>query len=337
MQKIVPQGAADASAGQLDKLFVGSRQRGPGADRIGGDVHVRHVIDDHSDPEAVAVVRESFSRPEEADRTVTGKRGSWTAWARGMSCANRMLYRNIQEMDGASAGKTVLDGGSRQHVSTRQRQRPSVLAEKEHHRMQKKTWSWVGAAIVAVMLQLAQAAAHEPRAESPAGMTHDHSHDHGHSHDHDHGHDHDHASTESSSDGYFQDEQVQPRPLSDWTGEWRSVYPYLLDGTLDPVLAHKAQKGDKTVAEYQAYYEAGYRTETNRIVIDGDRVAFIVGEESVAGEYASDGFEILTYEKGNRGVRYVFKKVGGDKTAPGFIQFSDHLIAPEKSGHYHLY
>ena len=150
-------------------------------------------------------------------------------------------------------------------------------------------------------------------------MTHDHSHDHGHSHDHDHGHDHDHASTESSSDGYFQDEQVQPRPLSDWTGEWQSVYPYLLDGTLDPVLAHKAQKGDKTVAEYQAYYEAGYRTETNRIVIDGDRVAFIVGEESVAGEYASDGFEILTYEKGNRGVRYVFKKVGGDKTAPGFI------------------
>ncbi|MGK5643330.1 ZinT/AdcA family metal-binding protein, partial [Streptomyces sp. URMC 126] len=89
--------------------------------------------------------------------------------------------------------------------------------------------------------------------------THDHSHDHGHSHDHDHGHDHDNASTESSSDGYFQDEQVQPRPLSDWTGEWQSVYPYLLDGTLDPVLAHKAQKGDKTVAEYQAYYEAGYR------------------------------------------------------------------------------
>ena len=47
--------------------------------------------------------------------------------------------------------------------------------------------------------------------------------------------------------------------------------------------------------------------------------------------------EILKYKKGNRGVRYIFKKTTGDTSAPQFIQFSDHTIAPQKAGHYHLF
>jgi Zn/Cd-binding protein ZinT len=41
----------------------------------------------------------------------------------------------------------------------------------------------------------------------------------------------------------------------------------------------------------------------------------------VTGHYASDGYGILTYKKGNRGVRFIFAKTGGDADAPGFIQF----------------
>lgn len=44
-----------------------------------------------------------------------------------------------------------------------------------------------------------------------------------------------------------------------------------------------------------------------------------------------------TYEKGNRGVRYIFKRVSGDDKAPKFIQFSDHIIAPERALHFHIY
>ena len=51
----------------------------------------------------------------------------------------------------------------------------------------------------------------------------------------------------------------------------------------------------------------------------------------------TDGHEILTYEKGNRGVRYIFRKSAGDDAAPQFIQFSDHKIAPDKADHYHIY
>lgn len=137
--------------------------------------------------------------------------------------------------------------------------------------------------------------------------------------------------------GFFDDEQVKARALSDWEGDWQSVYPYLTNGTLDPVMAEKAKTGDKSAQEYRDYYETGYKTDVDRIVIDGKHITFYRGKQSVAGDYKTDGHEILTYRKGNRGVRFIFKKVSGDAGAPNFIQFSDHMIAPEKAFHYHLY
>lgn len=150
---------------------------------------------------------------------------------------------------------------------------------------------------------------------------------------HSHSHDHSHGQTEAEKQiykGYFEDAQVKPRMLSDWEGDWQSVYPYLLNGSLDGIMAEKAAHGDKTAAEYRAYYEIGYKTDVNRITIKGDNVAFYKEGKPTQGTYVSDGQEILTYKKGNRGVRYIFKKTGGDADAPQFIQFSDHTIAPKK-------
>ncbi|WP_246184842.1 ZinT family metal-binding protein [Paracoccus aestuariivivens] len=164
-------------------------------------------------------------------------------------------------------------------------------------------------------------------------------HDHKHAHSHEHAHDHDHGNDAAAAirKGHFDDSEIQDRTLSDWEGDWQSVYPYLVDGTLDPVMAHKAEHGDKTAAEYRDYYEAGYRTDVDRIVIKGDRIEFYRSGASVSARYVSDGRETLTYKAGNRGVRYAFRKADGDTAAPAFIQFSDHAIAPEKAGHYHLY
>lgn len=166
-------------------------------------------------------------------------------------------------------------------------------------------------------------------------------HDHAHTHDHDHDHDHAQDAAPAQDDaiyrGYFDDAQVADRPLSDWQGDWRSVYPLLVSGALDPVMAHKAKTGDKTAAEYRAYYDTGYTTDTDRIVIEGDTVTFHRGDKAVSATYAGDGYAILTYPKGNRGVRFIFEKTAGDAGAPRFIQFSDHRIAPSKSDHYHLY
>lgn len=138
--------------------------------------------------------------------------------------------------------------------------------------------------------------------------------------------------------GYFNDADIKARPFSDYAGEWQSVYPYLVDGTLDPVLEDRAkERGDKTAAEYKAYYDTGYKTDVTRIEIKGDKVDFYRGKDVTSATYADDGFEVLTYKKGNRGVRFIFKKVSGDASAPATIQFSDHRIAPSKSDHFHIY
>lgn len=130
---------------------------------------------------------------------------------------------------------------------------------------------------------------------------------------------------------------VQARPLSDWAGDWQSLYPLLQNGLLDVVIDHKAESGQKTAAEYRAYYEAGFKTDVERILIDNASVTFFKDGQPVQGQYADDGYEILTYESGNQGVRFVFRKVGGDAAAPQSIQFSDHKLKPTKADHYHLY
>lgn len=153
-----------------------------------------------------------------------------------------------------------------------------------------------------------------------------------------HGHDHDHAHVDPKIyAGFFEDAQVADRPLSDYHGDWQSVYPLLQDGSLDEVMAHKAETGTKSAEEYRAYYEIGYKTDVDRIEIVDDVVIFHCGEEAAAAHYAYDGYEILTYAKGNRGVRFVFEKTEGDEGTPEFIQFSDHGIAPAKAFHFHIY
>ncbi|MDH6294496.1 ZinT family metal-binding protein [Agrobacterium fabrum] len=192
--------------------------------------------------------------------------------------------------------------------------------------MQKTRTRVTGALALGSML-VAAAAATAAGGDKPAAHSHNHGHDHS-------------QMTEAEKQiykGYFEDAQVKPRPLTDWEGDWQSVYPYLLNGSLDSVMAEKAAHGDKTAAEYRAYYEIGYKTDVNRIVIAPDSVTFYKEGKPTKGTYVSDGQEILTYKKGNRGVRYIFKKTAGDEAAPQFIQFSDHTIAPKKAGHYHLY
>ncbi|AZP04425.1 metal-binding protein ZinT [Jeotgalibaca ciconiae] len=139
--------------------------------------------------------------------------------------------------------------------------------------------------------------------------------------------------------GFFYNTEIKDRELSDWEGDWQSVYPYLLSGDLDEVFEEKAAQSDSmTFEEYKEYYAAGYETNVNRITIEDNRFTFFYedGQESTA-EYEYDGYEILEYEKGNRGVRFVYSRVEESEEMPQYIQFSDHLIAPKESSHYHLY
>ncbi|MBX0315217.1 metal-binding protein ZinT [Planococcus glaciei] len=160
-------------------------------------------------------------------------------------------------------------------------------------------------------------------------------------HDHDHEHEHSHAQDEEAQkiyDGFFEDSQVEDRPLTDWAGDWQSVYPLLENGELDEVFEDKAlHSDDMTAEEYKTYYTEGYKTDVERVVIAEDQVSFFQNSKELSGTYTYDGYEILTYEAGNRGVRFVFKLTEGSDGMPQFIQFSDHGISPTDADHYHLY
>ncbi|MBF8969753.1 ZinT/AdcA family metal-binding protein [Streptococcus sp. NLN76] len=140
------------------------------------------------------------------------------------------------------------------------------------------------------------------------------------------------------ANGYFEDKDIKDRTLSDWEGDWQSVYPYLESGQLDQVFDYKAKKkGDKTAQEYKDYYKIGYQTDVNQIKIKGNKVTFVTDKGEETYTYKAAGYKILTYEKGNRGVRFQFEAEEANAGRFKYLQFSDHQIAPTQSAHFHLY
>lgn len=148
------------------------------------------------------------------------------------------------------------------------------------------------------------------------------------------------AAEKTVYNGYFKDKAVKARSLADWSGQWQSVYPYLQDGTFDPIWDYKAKlKKDMSAKDYKAYYTTGYQTDVDKIAIDGKKktMTFMRNGKKHTYTYEYVGHKILNYKKGNRGVRFLFETKAKDAGEFKYVQFSDHGIAPAKAGHFHLY
>ncbi|MDR3129957.1 MAG: zinc ABC transporter substrate-binding protein [Treponema sp.] len=146
----------------------------------------------------------------------------------------------------------------------------------------------------------------------------------------DHGHSHE--------SGDFTIDDVKDRAMNDWAGDWQSVYPYLLDGTLDPVMENKAESGEKTAREYYEQYKTAYATDVDRISINSGGITFYRNGVPAAAQYAYRGTGVISGDDGSLWVRYKFEAQGNPPPgAPKYIMFSDHLHAPAKSEHFHVY
>ena len=144
--------------------------------------------------------------------------------------------------------------------------------------------------------------------------------------------------TKTVSKGYFKDEDIKDRELSDWKGDWQSVYPYLKNGTLDQVFDYKAKlSGSMTASEYKDYYDKGYKTDVSEIKISDKTMTFVVNGKEETHTYKYVGKKTLTYKKGNRGVRFMFEATDSDAGQFKYVQFSDHNIAPVKAEHFHIF
>lgn len=152
--------------------------------------------------------------------------------------------------------------------------------------------------------------------------------------DEEEGHDHGHSHEEES----FTIEDVKDRSLTDWAGDWQSVYPYLLDGTLDPVWEHRAESGEKSAAAYYEEYKGHYVTDIDRVSINASSMTFYIKGVPVRAQYVYRGIGIIEEDEGGLWVRYKFEAAGSPpQGAPKYIMFSDHLHAPAKSEHFHIY
>jgi Zn/Cd-binding protein ZinT len=146
------------------------------------------------------------------------------------------------------------------------------------------------------------------------------------------------AGEEQAAMGIFKDKNVKDRVLKDWDGLWQSVYPYLLSGELDPVFQKKAEQDKgKTPAEVKAYYRKGYATHVDTIGIEDGVIEFHRGKQVASCKYDYAGHKILTYPSGKKGVRYLFECHDATSKAPKYVQFSDHIIAPRRSSHFHMF
>jgi len=154
-------------------------------------------------------------------------------------------------------------------------------------------------------------------------------------------HDHGQPMTEAEKNaekGLFDDSAVKDRALEDWDGVWSSVYPLLLAGDLDPVFKKKAESDkNKTLDEVKAYYRKGYMTDVEMIGIENGVMEFHQGGTVSACHYDYSGYKILHYASGKKGVRYLFECKEANSSAPKYVQFSDHTIAPRKSAHFHIF
>lgn len=138
--------------------------------------------------------------------------------------------------------------------------------------------------------------------------------------------------------GVFSDKNVKDRELTDWDGVWQSVYPYLQSGELDPVFKMKAKKdSSQTFEQIKSYYRKGYASDVDIIGIENGVMSFQRGNKESSCKYDYSGYKILNYTSGKKGVRYLFECKDAGSQAPKYVQFSDHIITPRKSSHFHIF
>ena len=142
----------------------------------------------------------------------------------------------------------------------------------------------------------------------------------------------------SAAKGVFATNDVKDRPLSDWDGVWQSIYPYAKDGSLDIVFRSKADKDhSQSFEQVKKYYLKGYASDITEIGIENGVIEFTINGKISACRYDYQGYKILNYSSGKRGVRYLFLCKDKQSSAPRFVQFSDHIISPKPSTHFHIF
>ena len=148
-------------------------------------------------------------------------------------------------------------------------------------------------------------------------------------------HDHDH-----SHDEEITKDDIKDRTLSDFAGEWKSLYPYLVNGDLDEYCEHKAEEDEDSSTTKDTYlekYKTSWQCDATKISINGNTITFTYADgKTVSAEYTYAGYQPKLNDEGKiSSVRYQFETTSTD--APKYVQFNDHGHEPGEAEHFHIY
>ena len=140
-------------------------------------------------------------------------------------------------------------------------------------------------------------------------------------------HSHSHEKKEVSED----------RTLSDYEGEWQSLYPFMDEKFKKETVSYMAEaEGFDDEKEAWDFFYKGNETDIRYVNIKGSKIEFVKEDGTKeTGTYAYDGFYSDCW--GETSIRYQFKNTDKNSNAPAYVQFDDHLNYPSKAEHFHLY
>jgi zinc transport system substrate-binding protein len=133
-------------------------------------------------------------------------------------------------------------------------------------------------------------------------------------------HDHDH--------GEFDPAKVEDRPLSDFSGSWKSGVPFLNNGSLDSYIAHRAEEAGISTAEVKAALNSAWASDYDALTITGNTLA--IGNRTAA--YTYRGYEIVESDHG-ASVWYKYQISAPTNSFPEYIMFNDHGDGSEAEHH----
>ena len=153
-------------------------------------------------------------------------------------------------------------------------------------------------------------------------------HKHDEKEDHDHDHDHDHKDED-------EEKGVKNRELTDFDGEWKSLYPYILSGQLDDACV--LNPGERTYEECVYHYQNNFKTDIVNMIIKDNSITYIYDNGlSATSEYINRGPVIVEWTPGTFSGFYQYEAKDKEANVPKFILLNDHNNGPAKAEHIHL-
>ncbi|MCR5188972.1 MAG: zinc ABC transporter substrate-binding protein [Treponema sp.] len=179
----------------------------------------------------------------------------------------------------------------------------------------------------------------EEMKEGMQASEHHHHHHEGEAEEHEHNHEHHEAEAhEHHHDDEITEADIKARKLSEFNGEWQSLYPVLKKGALEEYVHSQAEKKSISEKDSFAEIEAKWNCGVKNIVIKGNKITFIYDNGKKETEtYKYAGFATKTNDEGKiSSIRYKFESKG--KKGPKYVMLNDHGHEPADSvAHFHIY